>query len=59
MEVAVLVADGLTNPEIAGRLHISRHTVVSHLSKIYERLEVRTRAALAKLVAEGRVRGPS
>ena len=57
MEVATLVRDGLTNPQIGKRLHISRHTVVSHLSKIYERTGVSTRAALATLVAEGRVKG--
>jgi DNA-binding CsgD family transcriptional regulator len=55
MEVAHLVAEGLTNPQIAERLHISRHTVVSHVSNILGRTGAPTRAALAKLVAEGGV----
>jgi DNA-binding CsgD family transcriptional regulator len=59
MQIAALVADGLTNRQIGERLHISRHTVVSHLSNVFERVGVTSRAALAKLVAERRVRGPS
>lgn len=57
LEIAELVAQGLTNPQIGKRLHISRHTVVSHLSNIYERTGINTRTALAGLVAQGRVVG--
>ena len=38
MDVARLVADGETNRSIAGRLHISEHTVEHHLSTIFARL---------------------
>ncbi|MGL4177858.1 MAG: helix-turn-helix transcriptional regulator, partial [Dermatophilaceae bacterium] len=33
-DVLALVADGLTNPEIAGRLHLSRETVKSHVAAL-------------------------
>jgi two-component system response regulator DesR len=42
--VLELIADGLTNPEIAGSLHISKHTVKEHSSSLYRKLEVRNRA---------------
>lgn len=51
-EVAVLVAEGLTSQEIADRLHISPRTVTTHLSNMYERLELSGRAALARYVVQ-------
>jgi DNA-binding CsgD family transcriptional regulator len=55
-EVASLVAEGLTNAEIAKRLFISAATVGRHLSNVYERLDIHSRAALSKYVTTGRVR---
>ena len=49
-EVARLVADGLTNAEVGKKLSISPATVGRHLSNIYERLDIHSRAALAKYV---------
>jgi two-component system response regulator DesR len=43
-EVLALVAAGSTNKEIAGRLHLSPHTVKEHTSAIYRKLGVRNRA---------------
>jgi ATP/maltotriose-dependent transcriptional regulator MalT len=43
-EVLVLVADGLSNREIGGRLDISEHTVKFHLAAIFGKLGVSTRA---------------
>lgn len=50
-EVLHLVAEGLTNQEIATRLWLSRETVKSHVKKIMRKLSVkdRTQAAVAAL----------
>jgi DNA-binding NarL/FixJ family response regulator len=52
-EVAELVAQGLSNEEIAGRLFLSLATVKSHLTAVMRRLDVRTRTQLAILVNRG------
>lgn len=52
LEIARLVAQGLTNPEIGKRLHISPRTVSTHLANIYERLGIHNRAALASTFVE-------
>lgn len=46
-QVAALVAAGLTNPQIAEQLFVSRNTVKTHLSHIYTKLGIASRAALA------------
>jgi DNA-binding CsgD family transcriptional regulator len=46
-DVAKLVAAGCTNPEVAAKLYISRRTVEDHLTKIYRKLNVRSRTELA------------
>jgi DNA-binding NarL/FixJ family response regulator len=53
-EVADLVCIGFSNKQIAQYLAISEKTVTLLLSKIYKKLDVRSRPALAALVmAEG------
>jgi predicted ATPase/DNA-binding CsgD family transcriptional regulator len=46
-QVAALVVQGLTNPQIAERLYVSRATVKTHLSHIYAKLGVANRTELA------------
>jgi DNA-binding NarL/FixJ family response regulator len=47
LEVLKLVALGKSNPEIAEELFISRHTVVSHISHILEKIGAENRAQAA------------
>jgi DNA-binding CsgD family transcriptional regulator/tetratricopeptide (TPR) repeat protein len=49
--VALLVAEGLTNIEVAEKLYLSRHTVDSHLRRIFVKLEINRRVELAARVA--------
>jgi DNA-binding NarL/FixJ family response regulator len=49
LEVLALLAEGLTNPEIAQRLVISEHTAHRHVSNILRKLGVSSRAAAASL----------
>ena len=46
-QVVELAAQGLTNPEIGKRLFIGRGTVKTHLSHVYAKLNVSSRAELA------------
>lgn len=47
LRVAIRVAKGRSNRDIADELYLSRHTVDSHLRKIFSKLGVNRRAALA------------
>jgi DNA-binding CsgD family transcriptional regulator len=49
--IARMVADGLTNREIADRVFLSPKTVEVNLTRIYRKLGVRSRAALASRFA--------
>lgn len=51
-DVAALVAEGMTSNEIAERLGISPRTVTTHLRNIYERLQISSRAALARYAVQ-------
>ncbi|WP_161606247.1 helix-turn-helix transcriptional regulator [Microlunatus speluncae] len=51
-EVVQLVAEGLSNAEIARRLVISPRTVTTHLQHVYARLGVGSRVALTRYVLD-------
>lgn len=47
-EVLALLAEGLTNQEIAARLHLSGNTVKYHIQNIYDKLQVTNRTEAAR-----------
>jgi len=49
VEVLRLLAQGLTDPQIAERLMISPRTVHAHLRAIYRKLDVSRRSAATRL----------
>jgi DNA-binding CsgD family transcriptional regulator len=51
MEVSALVAEGLTNMEIAVRLNLSRRTVENHLQSAYYKTGVNNRVRLLNWLA--------
>jgi DNA-binding CsgD family transcriptional regulator len=52
-QVAGLVAEGRTNREVAAALYVTERTVEGHLSRIYAKFGVRSRAELAHRLAAG------
>ena len=61
LQVARLVVDRKTNPEIAAELFLSQKTVETHLRNIFHKMDVTARAALARAVerADQSARTPS
>jgi LuxR family maltose regulon positive regulatory protein len=54
LEVLTLVAEGLTNPEIASRLFLTLNTIKGHTRNIYGKLNVHSRTqAIARAQALG------
>ncbi|MDT4909058.1 MAG: hypothetical protein QOI69_2299 [Pseudonocardiales bacterium] len=56
--IAQLASDGLSNPEIAAQLFVSRRTVEYHLNKIFTKLAISTRNQLHLALAGKRAEGP-
>jgi len=51
-EVLRLVCDGMTNAEIATKLHVSRETVKSELKRIFRKIGVGNRTQAAVLLVK-------
>jgi len=51
-EVLLLIADGMTNPQIASKLFLSLHTVDSHRKNLLTKFAVNNTASLIKLAAK-------
>jgi GAF domain-containing protein len=53
-EILRLMTEGLSNGEIASRIHLSENTVKSHVQEIFRRLEARNRVqAAVRAIREG------
>jgi DNA-binding CsgD family transcriptional regulator len=50
LSIARLVAEGLTNRQVAANLYLSPHTVGFHLRQVFRKLEISSRVELARLV---------
>ena len=55
LETLELIAAGLSNQEIAERLHVSENTVKTHSSRVFEKLGARRRTQAVQLGKEFRL----
>ena len=51
IKIAAFVQEGLSNPEIAAKLLLSRRTVGTHVSHILKKLDVNSRTDIAREAA--------
>jgi DNA-binding CsgD family transcriptional regulator len=51
LQIALLVAEGKTNKEVGAALFLSHKTVEFHLSRIYRKLDINSRAELIRRLA--------
>jgi DNA-binding NarL/FixJ family response regulator len=51
-QISLLVAEGLTNREVATRLFISTNTVETHMRHMFTKLGVRSRTELARKITD-------
>ena len=55
LEILVLIAQGLSNKEIAARVFVSENTVKTHSSRVFEKLGARRRTQAVQLGKEFRL----
>ena len=58
IKIAAFVEEGLSNPEIAARLLLSRRTVATHVSHILKKLDVNSRTDIAREAALRTIASP-
>ena len=51
-EILTLIADGLSNREIAGRLFVSENTVKTHSSRLFDKLAAKRRTQAVQIAKE-------
>ncbi len=49
LEILALIAEGLSNKEIADRVHVSENTVKTHSSRVFDKLGARRRTQAVQL----------
>ena len=55
LEILALIAEGLSNREIAARLFVSEHTVKSHSTRLFDKLDVSRRTQAVQRAKEYRL----
>ncbi len=55
LEILELIASGLSNKEIAERVHVSENTVKTHSSRVFDKLGARRRTQAVQLAKEQRL----
>jgi DNA-binding CsgD family transcriptional regulator len=59
LSVATLVAEGLTNRQVAAQLYLSPHTVGFHLRQVFRKLEISSRVELTRMVVQNEADRPA
>ncbi len=59
VRVAIAVAAGATNKQVASSMFLSPKTIEFHLGRVYRKLGIHSRTELAALVARGEIGSPS
>jgi two-component system, NarL family, response regulator LiaR len=55
LEILELIAEGLSNREIAERVYVSENTVKTHAASVFEKLNARRRTQAVQLAKEARL----